>query len=159
MGAEEFEAAKSALEKDGVAVFTTNDVFTLSRNHTLDNPDRVADYCRTAYWFDENDVGFLSADMQDVIVPTDFRVIASPTGKNDYVHYTNGGLSWAVPYVAGLYALGVQVYPQLTKEIFMQAAHETVSVRNCKLQGKPFSVPLVNPSALLNRLQALHTDK
>ena len=159
LGAEEFEAAKSALEKDGVAVFTTNDVFTLSRNHTLDNPDRVADYCRTAYWFDENDVGFLSADMQDVIVPTDFRVIASPTGKNDYVHYTNGGLSWAVPYVAGLYALGVQVYPQLTKEIFMQAAHETVSVRNCKLQGKPFSVPLVNPSALLNRLQALHTDK
>ena len=100
----------------------------------------------------------MSPDMTDVVVPTDFRVIASPTGKNDYVHYAQGGLSWAVPYVAGLYALGVQVQPQLTKEIFMKAAHDTSIVRNCELQGVPFSLPLVNPAALMDRLQALNTS-
>ena len=158
LGAEEFEAAKSALEKDGVAVFTTNDVFTLSRNHTLDDPENVANYCRAAYWAKPAWVHRWSADMPAVIVPTDFRVIASPTGKNDYVHYSQGGLSWAVPYVAGLYALGVQIYPQLTKEIFMQAVHDASTVRNCKLQGESFSLPLVNPAALLNRLQSLNTS-
>jgi len=154
-GAAEFNAAKDALEKDGVAVFTTNDVFTLNRNHTLDNAEDIANYCRPAYWFGKDDVSFLSAGMQDVVVPTDFRTTASPTGTSDYVHYANGGLSWAVPYVAGLYALGVQVYPQLTKEIFVKAAHETATVRNCEYEGEKFYMPLVNPENLINYLKSL----
>lgn len=153
-GAEEFNAAKQALEKDGVAVFITNDVDTLSRKHSLNDPENTANYCRPAYWL--GNVSSLSADMQDVVVPTDFRVIASPTGNNDYVHYANGGLSWAVPYVAGLYALGVQVYPQLTKEIFVKTAHETATVRNCEYEGEKFSMPLVNPVRLINYLKSLN---
>lgn len=156
LGAKEFEEAKQVLENDGVAVFTTNDVFTLSRNHSLDSADDAKNYCRTAYWFGAEDMGFLSADMQNVIVPTDFRVLASPTGNNDYVHYANGGLSWAVPYVAGLYALGVQVYPQLTKEIFVKAVHDTATRRNCEYKGKKFSQSLVNPTALINYLKELN---
>ncbi len=154
-GSEEFEAAKQALEKDGVAVFTTNDVHTLSRNHSLDDPENTANYCRPAYWFGKRDVKFLAADIQEVVVPTDFRVIASETGTGSYVHYANGGLSWAVPYVAGLYALGVQVYPQLTKEIFVKAANETATVRNCEYEGEKFSMPLVNPVNLINYLKSL----
>lgn len=153
LGSEEFNAAKNALEKDGVAVFITNDVDTLSRGHSLNDPENTANYCRPAYW--SGDVSSLSADMQEVVVPTDFRTTASPTGTNDYVHYANGGLSWAVPYVAGLYALGVQVYPQLTKEIFMKAAHETATVRNCEYEGEKFSMPLVNPANLINYLKSL----
>ena len=156
LGSKDFEEAKQMLENDGVAVFTTNDVFTLSRNHSLDNVNDVKNYCRPAYWFEAEDMRFLSADMQAMVVPTDFRVIASPTGSNDYVHYTNGGLSWAVPYVAGLYALGVQVYPQLTKEIFVKVAHDTATTRNCEFKGKKFSLPLVNPTALINYLKNLN---
>lgn len=154
LGAKEFNAAKNILEKEGVAVFTTNDVNTLSRNHSLDNPEDMANYCRPAYW--SGDVSFLSANMQDVVVPTDFRTTASPTGTKDYVHYANGGLSWAVPYVAGLYALGVQVYPPLTKEIFVKAAHDTATVRNCEYEGEKFSMPLVNPVRLINYLKSLN---
>lgn len=154
-GSAEFQTIQNSLEKDGVAVFTTKDVFTLSRNHTLDNPENATNYCRPAYWFEKEDVGFLSEDMTRVIVPTDFRTTSSPTGNNDYVHYANGGLSWAVPYVAGLYALGVQVYPPLTKEIFMQAVQKTATLRHCEYQGKLFSMPLVNPTALINYLKGL----
>lgn len=154
LGAEEFNKTQQDLEKEGVAVFTTNDVSTLSRNHSLDTPEDVANYCRPAYWL--RNVSFLSADMRDVVVPTDFRTTASPTGIKDYVHYANGGLSWAVPYVAGLYALGMQVYPPLTKEIFVKVAHDTATVRNCEYKGEKFSMPLINPVRLINYLKSLN---
>ena len=156
LGAEEFSAAKQALEEDGVAVFLTNDVFALSRNHSLDNPQDVSNYCRPAYWFDKESVSSLSPDMRAVVVPTDFRVTASPTGANDYVHYANGGLSWAVPYVAGLYALGVQVYPPLTKDVFVKAALETANIRSCEYEGETFFMRLVNPERLINHLKSLN---
>ena len=154
LGADEFEAAQGVLEKDGVAVFTTNDVNTLSRTHSLDNPENAANYCRPPYWWGKDNVHFL-ANTQDIVVPTDFRAIASPTGTHDYVHYATAGLSWAVPYVAGLYALGVQVYPQLTKEIFVKAARQTATLQHCEYKGEPFSAPLVNPTALINYLKKL----
>ena len=156
LGATEWSEAKNALEKDGVAVFTTNDVSTLSRNHSLDNPEDVSKYCRSAYWFDKESIPHLSPDMTDVVVPTDFRVVASQSGPADYVHFANGGLSWAVPYVAGLYALGVQVYPQLTKKIFMKTALETSDVRSCEYQGESFSMKLINPQRLINKLKELN---
>ena len=156
LGAEEFNTARQALEKDGVAVFTTNDVFTLSRNHSSDNPENVSSYCRPAYWFEKQDVPFYNHLQNSVIVPTDFRVIASPTGTKDYVHYANGGLSWAVPYAAGLYALGVQVYPNLTKEIFIQKALETATLQHCTYRGVDFSTKIVNPANLLDALNELN---
>ncbi len=100
------------------------------------------------------------ADIQNPLVPTDFRVTAAPNGPQDYVHYANGGLSWAVPYLAGLYALGVQVYPALTKEIFMQAARDTANTQTCTYQGEKFTARyFVNPTALINRLKELNNAK
>ena len=156
LGAEEFNTARQALEKDGVAVFTTNDVFTLSRNHSSDNPENVSSYCRPAYWFEKQDISLYNQFKNRLIVPTDFRAIASPTGKKDYVHYANGGLSWAVPYAAGLYALGVQVYPNLTKEIFIQKALETATLQHCTYRGVDFSTKIVNPANLLDALNELN---
>ena len=155
LGAEEITAARQALENDGVAVFSTNDVLTLSRNHALDDPDDATAYCRAAYWFAEYDLPFYEY-IQGPIVPTDFRTVASPTGAKDYVHYANGGLSWAVPYVAGLYALGVQVYPGLTKEIFVQKANETADKRTCSYQGVSFTAALINPTKLLAEIKKLN---
>lgn len=152
LAAEEFAAAQKALEDDGVAVFTTNDVFTLSRAHSLAAPDKLP-YCRPAYWFDKSELPLYS-QITDITVPTDFRVLASPTGNKDYVHYANGGLSWAVPYVAGLYALSVQVKPDLTKAEFIQAVAATNQTQNCVWQEVKFTSLLVNPQKLIQYLQA-----
>ena len=156
--ADEFKTAKAQLEKSGVAVFTTNDVFTLSRKHALDNPDKKENYCRPAYWLEAEDLQTMKKNSRDVVVPTDFRTTASPTGTGDYVHYAQGGLSWAVPYVAGLYALGVQVYPQLTKKTFLKAVRATSAKQTCEFQGTSFSSSLVQPARLIDYLQALNAE-
>lgn len=157
-GSEKFNAVLKEFADNNIAVFTTNDVFTLSRAHSLSSPDGD-DYCRPAYWWGKEDLSYY-ADIQNPLVPTDFRVTAAPNGPQDYVHYANGGLSWAVPYLAGLYALGVQVYPALTKEIFMQAARDTANTQTCTYQGEKFTARyFVNPTALINRLKELNNAK
>ncbi len=46
-------------------------------------------------------------------VPAGNRTTAAHTGTNDYVFWRNGGMSWTVPYLAGLAALAFQVDPAL----------------------------------------------
>lgn len=150
-GAADFSSAKKELEESGVAVFTTNDVFTLNRTHSLANPDK-AEYCRPAYWWNKNDIPLYN-QLKEPTVPTDFRAVAAPNGNKDYVHYANGGLSWAVPYVAGLYALGVQVKPTLTKAEFLKAVADTSNIQTCSWNGQPFTAQLVNPQRLVEYLQ------
>ena len=122
------------------------------------NPDKKENYCRPAYWLEAEDLQTMKKNSRDVVVPTDFRTTASPTGTGDYVHYAQGGLSWAVPYVAGLYALGVQVYPQLTKKTFLKAVRATSAKQTCEFQGTSFSLSLVQPARLIDYLQALNAE-
>ncbi|UCE47255.1 MAG: S8/S53 family peptidase, partial [Phycisphaerales bacterium] len=47
-------------------------------------------------------------------VPMGSRTTAAPNGIDEYVFYRMGGWSWAIPYVAGVYALAAQVDPEIT---------------------------------------------
>jgi len=60
-----------------------------------------------------------------LLFPMDSRTTASPTGADKYVFYGPGGLSWSVPWAAGLYALACQVKPDVTPELFWKTALET----------------------------------
>ena len=122
------------------------------------DPDNFESYRQTNWQTGRE----LPIDVQNntLCFPMDHRTTAAPNGIDDYVHYANGGLSWAVPYLAGLYALGVQVYPALTKEIFMQAARDTANTQTCTYQGEKFTARyFVNPTALINRLKELNNAK
>jgi hypothetical protein len=55
----------------------------------------------------------------------DSRCTASPTGTEDYAFYREGGWSWCIPYIAGLYALACQVRPEITPEVFWAKVIET----------------------------------
>lgn len=157
-GHEKFTAVLKEFADNNIAVFTTNDVFTLSRTHSLANPDST-DYCRPAYWWNKNEYHFYERS-PDPLVPSEFRTTAAPNGTQDYVHYATGGLSWAVPYLSGLYALGVQVYPQLTKDIFLQVLRDTADDQQCKYLDVSFTAPmLVNPTAYINRLKQMAQEK
>jgi hypothetical protein len=87
----------------------------LSRN-PLKDPDDYNSY---------GTVFFDREDRQLVSFPMDSRTVASPTGNEDYVFYNQGGMSWVVPYVAGLYALACQVKPDITPQIFWQKIFAT----------------------------------
>ena len=87
-------------------------------------------------------------------VPMDSRTTASPGGSDEYVFYRTGGFSWAVPYIAGVYALAVQVDPDMTPERFWALAARTGRTIELEREGKrrPLA-PIIDPVALIISLQ------
>ena len=84
-----------------------------------------------------------------------FSLVNSPAGAEGYAYFAEGGMSWAVPYVAGLYALACQVRPEVTFEAFLSAAEETARpVSIWPEEGKEYPYGrVVDPAALLDALE------
>lgn len=84
-------------------------------------------------------------------VPVGNRATASYSGPEDYVFWREGGMSWAVPYLAGVAALGFQTDPQLKPKdipgLWIQTA---------------FSTPtglVINPSRFIEAVRAGEATK
>ena len=144
-----YEAITEAIQRateEGVFVVSSNidDIYYGWRFHGLgrdpsDDPDRATSYARASWGYD---------DLTDtLLVPMDSRCTASHTGLNDYVFYRHGGHSWAIPYIAGLYALACQVKPEITPDLFWAKALETGDVPSA-MEGK-----IVNPARLIASLE------
>jgi len=87
-------------------------------------------------------------------VPMDSRTTASPTGTEDYVFYREGGMSWAVPYLAGMYALAVQVKPDITPEEFWDTALKTGKTIQLQHDDKEYEFGVIlDPQALINAIK------
>jgi hypothetical protein len=153
-GLERFSAALKKAKEQGIWVITTDDnVFTLSRKNYYANPDEIYSYTKPAHWFDDRDMKFYE-NSDKILVPTDYRILASPTGYEDYVAYGHGGLSWAVPYLAGVYALAKQVKHDLTPDLFMKTAYETAYSLSFEYNGKQYKAKyFINPEKLIGTLQ------
>ena len=70
-----------------------------------------------------------SFDKVSIFVPTCPRTSAEEydEGKCTYAYWGEGGLSWAIPYAAGVLAMGWQVWPEASpeqmKELLLQSAY------------------------------------
>jgi hypothetical protein len=95
----------------------------LGRN-PQDDPDHFNSYRPGLWWMDQF-YGRPASSPALLLVPMDSRCTADPTGTDDYVFYRQGGWSWSIPYLAGLYTLACQVKPDITPEIFWASALET----------------------------------
>lgn len=82
-------------------------------------PDSFESYEKT-FWG-----GYNYYDVNNILVPMNSRSMASQEGIGKYSFSRDGGLSWSIPYIAGLYALACQVKPDITPEIFWDKALET----------------------------------
>ena len=51
-----------------------------------------------------------------VHVPGSGRTGATGPGKTDYIYWSQGGLSWTMPYILGLYAIVLEIDPSLTQD-------------------------------------------
>ncbi len=60
-----------------------------------------------------------------VHVPTSGVTGANNDQKNSYIYWAQGGLSWTMPYILGLYTIALQVDPSLTKEEIRRLVVET----------------------------------
>jgi serine protease AprX len=92
--------------ENGIFVVTCDPAFlrfgTLRRNPNA-SPNDPAHYTAGRY--------FMSRAA--LCVPAGSRTTASHEGNNVYTYWVEGGMSWAVPYLAGLAALAFQVDPEI----------------------------------------------
>ena len=89
----------------------------------------------------------------NLMAPTSLRTVARQDrpGRPSYQYYGRGGLSWGIPYVAGLLAMGWQIRPDLSpeqmKELLFQSAFTNDS-----------GVKIINPKAFIRMVQTAKTD-
>ena len=81
------------------------------------------------------------------------RTTASPTASDEYVFYREGGWSWAIPYIAGVYALTAQVDPDINPDKFWSIAMSTGKTIIINYNGEDISLgPILDPVVLINSL-------
>ncbi len=80
-------------------------------------------------------------------VPAGNRTTASYEGTEVYTYWTDGGMSWATPYLAGLAALAFQVNPEIQPEKIVQLWLETAV--------KTDVGPVVNPTGFIEAVKKL----
>jgi hypothetical protein len=111
-----------------------------------------------AYIYDKIEgfwAGHISASEGHIWVPMDARTMAGENGIDEYVFARNGGLSWSVPYVAGVYALAVQVDPAITPERFWALAAKTGRELRVEHEGTRRSVgSIIDPVRLIRSIEA-----
>jgi len=118
------------------------------------NPDYFSSYEPGAWWakhFYEGNQFHRRSNR--LLVPMDSRTTASPAGTGEYVFYRHGGWSWAIPYIAGAYALAAQVNSNITPDGFWALAMKTG--RSIELDnGKkiPFG-PILDPVRLIGAVK------
>ena len=81
------------------------------------------------------------------------RTVAHPFGRSAYGFYPMGGWSSVMPYIAGLYALACQVKPEITPEVFWQAALATGDPMPIKTGWATYAGKRINPARLIESLR------
>jgi hypothetical protein len=158
-GYEEVMAAINKAKEANIFVLNTS----LSHTHGLNfhglgrtplsDPNDFWSYQPGLWWQDFfYKEGLSSATL---LVPMDSRTTASPTGTEDYVFYRQGGWSWAIPYLAGMYALTVQIKPEITPEEFWDTALNTGRTIHTGHNGKDYQFGVIlDPQALIEAIKS-----
>ncbi len=148
-----YEKVFDSIEKakqDGIyTVYVESDPYFGLGRDPLKSPDENTSFTKGEFWKN------IRYNNDKLLIPMDSRCTASPTGVNDYVFYRNGGMSWAVPYVAGLYALACQVKPDITPEIFWSYAFNTSDTIFIDNSNKEQFGKIVNPVRLIENIEKI----
>lgn len=166
-GYEDIMAAVREATKEGIFVISSS----LAQTHSLyfhglgrdplADPNQFESYVPGLWWqkgfYDGLPMNFFpgASEKPTLLVPMDSRTTASPTGVADYVYYREGGWSWSIPYLAGMYALAVQVKPEITPEEFWEAAVNTGKTIQISHDGKKYEFGVIlDPQALIEAIKS-----
>jgi hypothetical protein len=157
-GYEEITAAVDEAKKAGVFMISSSlsEIYGLNFHglgrQPLADPNEFSAYGPGSWWRQQFfDRGSLS---NTLLVPMDSRTTASPTGNEDYVFYREGGWSWSIPYLAGMYALAAQVNPDITPDEFWDAALRTGKTIPIQHDGKEYRFGVIlDPQALIEEIK------
>lgn len=129
---------------EGMLVVTCDPAYyriaTLKRKPGLD-ADSSTNYVNQFGWGSKDVLG----------VPAGNRTTASHTGPDDYMFWRQGGMSWTVPYLAGVAAMAFQLdpglNPQVIPDLWMKTANKTSA-------GE-----VVNPNGFIEAVRAAKTAR
>ena len=132
--------ARTKAEKAGILVMDCTDTrcFTNAAYYDLNAPDDLSK-CKLGF---PRSPGPTGTDC--LYIPSTRRTQAEEYTKGDYSYqYTgSGGLSWTVPYLAGVLALGWQVNPSLSKTEILSRAYSSAYMKSGKYM-------IINPEAFI----------
>ncbi|MFA5937173.1 MAG: S8 family serine peptidase [Candidatus Paceibacterota bacterium] len=84
-----------------------------------------------------------------IVVPADYRTVASSINKSgEYCFYGRGGISWSIPYLAGLCSLMLQVNKNLKMEEIIKI------IQNTALTNKD-GLKIVNPKGAIELVKLI----
>lgn len=157
-GYDEITAAVKEAKDAGIFVISSNlsqtyglNFLGLGRNPLAD-PNEFQSYEPSQWWQEHFYSNGLLANT--LLVPMDSRTTASEEGPAHYVFYHEGGLSWSIPYLAGMYALAIQVKPEITPEEFWATALQTGKTIQIRHNGKDYDFGVIlNPQALISAIK------
>lgn len=160
-GYDEIIAAVNRAKEEGIFVISSSVDETYGFNFNglgrqpYSDPELASSYEAGTFWadyfFKKKDH---TQDIKNLYVPMDSRAIASPTGVNDYTFSKDGGWSWSIPYIAGLYALSCEVKPNITPEEFWNKALSTGDAIKINHEGKEYKLEnVINPNRLIDELK------
>jgi hypothetical protein len=157
-GYEAIDAAVKEAKSAGIFVISSSLSETYGLNfhglgrNSLADPNEFQSYEPGLWW--QNQFYEQGLTKGTLLVPMDSRTTASPTGVEDYVFYREGGWSWSIPYLAGMYALAVQVRPEITPEEFWATALQTGKTIQVRHNGKDYDFGVIlNPQALISAIK------
>lgn len=113
------------------------------------DPDDLSSYGPGLFWYENADFVARRYDRM-LYVPMDARTTASFMGEDYYGFCANTGLSWACPWLAGMFALCLQVNPDLEIQEFIDLAFETGSELEADWGDETVQLKvIVNPAKLI----------
>lgn len=141
------------LAESGVMVLTTDAKRTYGKEARFTSIDRQMnadadkpESYNPGFWRDYKDYA-----PEQILVPAGGRTIAGLGGHDNYIYTgANSGMSWATPYLVGVYALAKQTNPQLTPQRFFELAHQTGSAMNVNDVQRGL---IIQPQKIIEALQ------
>lgn len=131
------QAVQRAEEANILVVTCDPDFLRIGTLQRIENrPElRPADYSRGLYF----------SPGAALCVPAANRTLASFRGPGCYTYDRRGGMSWTVPYLAGVAALGWQIDPSIKPQEMVQLWRQTAA--------KTAVGPVIDPGALIEAIQ------
>lgn len=143
-----WDKAASALKEEGILLLDCgSDPETSFIYPAYYDPQNPEDVSKCKYGFPSSPTSYQPREPY-IGVPTSYRTVAEEykAGSPSYQYTGVGGLSWGIPYAAGVLALGWQVDPTLSNEEIIQLLFDTCGT------GADGST-VINPAAFIASIE------
>jgi subtilisin family serine protease len=140
-----YRDAVALAESEGMLVIDADSFVWSAYYEYGDNPDDVRSY-KAGYPI----MGPQPLSAEKIAAPASVRTTAEHYAQDSpsYVYHGNGGVSWAVPYTAGVLAMGWQVNPALGNDEIVELLFETAYVNND-------GVNIINPPSFIEAVKQI----